>query len=75
MKYFLKFLGGNEYVGLLIPIVESLCNIEETIVRNELITSMNHILNCINHYPLDTTGLLLSYHLPIVLCFILVCLK
>jgi serine/threonine-protein phosphatase 2A regulatory subunit A len=39
------FIGGAEYAHLLIPIFETLCNIEETVVRSSATTSASKILS------------------------------
>lgn len=42
---FISYIGGIEHSVILIPILEYLCHIEETAVRNAVVASTNKILS------------------------------
>jgi serine/threonine-protein phosphatase 2A regulatory subunit A len=56
---FTKYIGGPDYIHLLIPLIELLCNAEEVTVRNAIVASIQNILKVL---PAGNSASLSSTH-------------
>ncbi|KAG0666083.1 hypothetical protein C6P46_005434 [Rhodotorula mucilaginosa] len=57
---FVEYLGGPEHAHLVLPILEHLCGVEETLVRDKAAHSANEICSVLSQHQVD------EYYVPLV---------